>query len=293
MPKTLITYFSQGGTTEKVARTIGDGLVGKGHDVDFHAMNGGGDPDLDGVDVLGVGLPVYYFKPPFKVMDVVSGLSDLNGRPFFVFLLYGTVHADAGTVVRHALRGKGGREIGYFVTKGADYFYGYLHRGYLFSPENPTPLDLSGARTFGETVAERVAQGASVRAVDDGQPAWVYRIESLLSNRWFTKWMYSRLFTVKKDDCSGCGQCVTVCPMNNITADENGRPVWGSNCLLCLYCEMKCPQEAIVSPIKWPVFAPFMAYNVWKARADPAIDHVRVIQENGRTRRMEQPSVNR
>lgn len=290
MQKTLITYYSQGGTTEKVARTIGEGLAGKGHGVDFHAMNGGGTPDLGGVDVLGVGLPVYYFRPPFKVMDVLSALPALNGLPVFVFVLYGTLPGDTGTVVRKVLREKGGREVGYFVTKGADYFFGYLKRGYLFSPENPTPQDLEGARSFGESVAERVAAGETVEAAEDAPPPWVYRLERFLSNRWLTTWIYSRMFMVRKDACGFCGLCAKRCPMGNITADEYGRPVWGSNCLLCLYCEMKCPNEAIVSPVSLPVFSPFMAYNVWKARTDPALDHVRVVQEKGQTRREEPPA---
>lgn len=286
MPKTLITYFSQGGTTEKVARGIGEGLVGKGHDVDFHTMNSGETPDLGGVEALGVGLPVYYYRPPFRVMDVLAALPDLNGLPFFVFVLHGTLHGDAGTVVRKVLREKGGREVGYFVTKGADYFYGYLKRGYLFSPENPTPLDLEGARSFGENVAARVAAGETVEASEDAPPPWVYRMERFLSNRWFTKWMYSRMFRVRKDDCVACGLCAKRCPMGNITLDENGHPVWGTNCLLCLYCEMKCPNEAIVSPVSLPLFSPIMTYNVWKARTDAAVDHVRVVHEKGRTRKL-------
>jgi flavodoxin/NAD-dependent dihydropyrimidine dehydrogenase PreA subunit len=284
MPKTLIIYYSQGGTTEKVARAIGEGLSDKGHTVDFHSMIEGRTPDLEGYGLLGVGLPVYYFRPPFKVMDVLSELPDLNGLPVFVFLLYGTLYGDTGTVVRNALREKGGREAGYFVTKGADYFYGYIKRGYLFSPDNPTPLDLEGARSFGESVAERSAIGETIHTADDCPPPWVFRLERFLSNRWFTKWMYSRMFIVRKDQCGGCGLCVKLCPMSNITADENGRPVWGSNCILCLYCEMKCPNEAIVSPVSWPIFSPFMAYNVWKAKNDPSLEHVRVAQGKGHTR---------
>jgi hypothetical protein len=33
-----------------------------------------------------------------------------------------------------------------------------------------------------------------------------------------------------------------------------------------------------------------MAYNVWKARTDPALDHVLVVQEKGQTRQLGVPS---
>lgn len=44
--------------------------------------------------------------------------------------------------------------------------------------------------------------------------------------------------------CTGCGQCVRLCPTNNITI-QNGRPVWGSDCTHCMACICHCPTEAI------------------------------------------------
>lgn len=46
------------------------------------------------------------------------------------------------------------------------------------------------------------------------------------------------------DTCTGCGQCVKNCPMNNI-ALENGRPIWGNQCTHCMACICYCPAEAI------------------------------------------------
>ena len=44
--------------------------------------------------------------------------------------------------------------------------------------------------------------------------------------------------------CTGCGQCVRLCPMNNITI-QNGKPVWGGDCTHCMACICRCPAEAI------------------------------------------------
>ena len=46
------------------------------------------------------------------------------------------------------------------------------------------------------------------------------------------------------DDCTGCGQCARLCPINNITI-QNGKPVWGGNCTHCMACICHCPAEAI------------------------------------------------
>ena len=44
--------------------------------------------------------------------------------------------------------------------------------------------------------------------------------------------------------CTGCGQCVRRCPLNNI-ALQNGKPVWGQNCTHCMACICYCPTSAI------------------------------------------------
>ena len=47
-----------------------------------------------------------------------------------------------------------------------------------------------------------------------------------------------------EDACTGCGVCLQVCPMNNISI-ENGRAVIGDDCATCLACFHWCPEEAI------------------------------------------------
>jgi flavodoxin/ferredoxin len=287
MFKSLIVYFTQGGATARVAEAIAAGLRSKEHQVDLHNMNDGQRPNLDGYGLLGIGLPVYYFRPPFKVMDYLNSLPELAGLPVFVFLLYGTHHGDAGNAIRRALARKRGQEVGYFKARGADYFLGYLKRGYLFSPDHPTSVELDAAQGFGRKVAERVAGEKYIRQEEDNPPSAVYRLERFLTNRWFVKYMYSWLFYVKAKKCTSCGICMKVCPAGNISENRKGHPTWGRNCLLCLYCEMKCPTEAILSPVSWPLFSPFIAYNVSRAYLDSLIGHARVIQEKGHTRRTE------
>jgi len=79
MAKSLIVYFSQGGTTTKVAESIADGLRREGYQVDLHSIKEKQQPDLSGYDLLGIGSPVYFYRPPFIVTDYLNSLPDLGG----------------------------------------------------------------------------------------------------------------------------------------------------------------------------------------------------------------------
>lgn len=46
------------------------------------------------------------------------------------------------------------------------------------------------------------------------------------------------------DKCIGCGKCANLCPLNNISLQDN-KPVWGNQCTHCMACIGNCPTEAI------------------------------------------------
>lgn len=61
--------------------------------------------------------------------------------------------------------------------------------------------------------------------------------------------VFSKLFIKDKafkagPDCTGCGLCEELCPMNNIKI-VGGRPVWNGDCTHCMACICRCPEEAI------------------------------------------------
>ena len=46
------------------------------------------------------------------------------------------------------------------------------------------------------------------------------------------------------DDCTGCGLCVSACPMKNLYIEDN-TVLNNHNCTVCYRCINKCPQKAI------------------------------------------------
>lgn len=283
MSRCLIVFLSQGGTTSRIAESIAEGLRAKSHDVTLHNLKDGPPPGPAAYDMLGIGTPTYYFRLPFIVADYLNSLPALSGKPVFAFMLQGAYGGDAGNEVRRALQRKGGKEMGYARYHGADTFLGYLKHGYLLSPNHPKHGAIDRSKQFGVEVAERCAGAVYTRPAYDGPPAMIYRLERFLTNRLFVRLLYSRLLWLNRKKCNSCGICARLCPTRNISEDEKGRPRFGRECMLCFSCEMKCPQDAIASPVTWFLFWPFMVYNTTHASRDASIEHVRVVHAGGRT----------
>lgn len=61
--------------------------------------------------------------------------------------------------------------------------------------------------------------------------------------------VYKKLFMTTglfhtDSSCNGCGACVKICPMKNITI-KRWKPIWGKKCLYCYACMNLCPKKSI------------------------------------------------
>jgi flavodoxin/NAD-dependent dihydropyrimidine dehydrogenase PreA subunit len=286
MTTAAICYFSQTGTTQTVADEIARGLTETGVVTTLLPMGETHPSALAPYDIIGIGLPVYVFRPPFNVLDFVRGLPELAGKAFFVFVLYGTHPGSTATIIRTLLSEKGARDLGLLYSRGADQFLGYLNQGVLFSPDSPTPHEKENGVAFGKELRTRYQSPDFTPQEDHHAASLPDLIERAACHRFLARHLYSRLFFVDKERCNGCGLCVTLCPVGNITLGKNGRPLLGRECLLCLTCELRCPKEALSSPFTSIVMSPVMKFNIWKAKRE-CVDHVAVNCTNGRVRRLD------
>lgn len=47
------------------------------------------------------------------------------------------------------------------------------------------------------------------------------------------------------NQCSNCGVCKRICPMENIEMSKDQKPIWGKECLHCMACLHLCPHKAV------------------------------------------------
>lgn len=135
------------------------------------------DPDILSYDIIGIGTPTYFFRPPFIVMDFVKRLNGLKGKSSFVFILHGTHQGICGNWIRRELSKKGTTDIGYFRSYGADYWIGYIKRGTLFSHNSPTTQEQSSAVAFGKTIVERFNDRSGETEKFDPPTPIIYAVE--------------------------------------------------------------------------------------------------------------------
>ncbi|MDU1538643.1 MAG: EFR1 family ferrodoxin [Paeniclostridium sordellii] len=69
-------------------------------------------------------------------------------------------------------------------------------------------------------------------------------IKSGITNITFYKFIVHAKGFYSTNQCIGCGKCVNLCPLNNISL-ENEKPNWKNKCTHCMACICGCPTKAI------------------------------------------------
>ena len=252
--KSAIFYFSQQGSTKKIAEKIAEGLRYAENSCElFRFTKISEDLNLiSGLDfrkyqLIGFGTPVYYFHPPYHLIEILKLLPDLSQAKGFLFCTSGGNSGATLYKIKKILDKKGIKIIdGYDKWIGLDQHRCYSHFKESSLPSSlghPNQKELEEAKQFGKSLISKVLNPKTSEKLDFwskdnkwAQGGWKGRSEPFME-KWFPE------FYLNKEKCSRCGKCAENCPTEAIILDPY--PKWVKDCDRCYLCDLYCPEQAI------------------------------------------------
>ncbi|MHA1310660.1 MAG: EFR1 family ferrodoxin [Candidatus Helarchaeota archaeon] len=250
----VIFYFSQviTGNTKKIAEKIGEGLRYNNNSCDLILLRKMKKDiemiksfNFDDYDLIGIGVPVYYFHPPYSVYLTLKEFPILKNKKGFLFCTSGGNPGSTLFQIKKVLDKKGLKIIdGYDRWRGWDVHQMYRNfGGYLpASKGHPTPEELEEAKKFGIKLIEK-ANDPNVPEKTDfwtkenaSSKMWTYEYMQI----WFPK-LPGKFY---EDRCTQCGRCAEICPMDKIILSPYPKFL-DIPCNRCYICELICPEKAI------------------------------------------------
>ena len=267
MLNAAVIYSSQNGSTQKVAKRIKNALISEGNKVSLFNTKQKEKINIHDFDLIGIGSPTYISRPSYEIMDFLDSIRDFSNKKVFTFVTYSTEIGDGANWLRKKIKSLHGIDAGHIACAGKNHFPGYTKYGYLFSPENPTNKEMVEIDLFVKDIISNNERDNSIeRTSYDKKPDFIYRFERFVTNRFLIRTLYRNFFSFNRKLCTGCDLCINSCPMKNIFKDKKNHKKLRNDCILCLNCEISCPQKAISSPLSsWLIFIPFLKLNIRKA----------------------------
>ncbi len=232
--KIMLIYFSPTATTKTVLEAIAKGT---GFDVDSYDITSSQArkqvPQKLDTSLIVFGAPVYSGRVPGVAADFFKQLS-APGIPAVPVVVYGNrEYDDALLEMKDICVQCKCRPIaaGAFIGE-----HSFSTQSAPIAPDRPDSRDLQRAAEFGQTIAGRMAKMGSGRSdAEVSVPGNVpYRKPATPKGVPFID---------VTDDCTACGTCAMVCPVDAI--DENsGFCTLDDICIHCCACIKACPESA-------------------------------------------------
>lgn len=247
-----IYYFSGTGNTYAVAKGIAEGLKGR-----LVPMAAAVEQDEINVETecVGIVFPIYYVDVPNIVRVLIPRLKGLSGKYVFAVCTYGGGRGRSIRTVRELLKANGGSlAAGYGIHMPQNAFLKPRENRDVLKVQAEAMVSLICRRTIGRKRGFRASEGIQDLALRPLVPIfksvfhnYLKRTDPLAKDKTEMELIYQLDETFAPNEkCTGCGLCIRVCPVRNITMAE-GRPVWNHRCENCLACYNLCPNKAIDS----------------------------------------------
>lgn len=191
-------------------------------------------------DVIYLGYPIQFSNAPYMVQEFIKKHGDLwKDKKVFCIATMGGFSGDGAGCSARLLKRYGAEILGGLHIKMPD---SVCDSKLLKKPIEKNRQIIREAEEKISHTANLIKQG---KYPQDGL-SFISYVGGLLGQRlWFQKKTagYSKELKINSN-CMGCGACVLLCPMQNLTM-KDGKPVPDERCTMCYRCISHCPKQAI------------------------------------------------
>jgi flavodoxin/ferredoxin len=242
----LIIYFSQTGGTEKIAKTIKQGILNSGNNCDNIKMKGAESKDLNNYDLIGIGAPTFYFREPVNVRIFIEGMDNVDEKHSFLFCTHGSIIGNTFYHMNEELTKKGYLVIGSFDSYSASSIQFYPE--VMHTINHPDDIEIEEAVKFGEKIcdiSQQVKKGESSQIPDFKlvEDTWWAKDSKGITPKSLKRFIPA--FKIDTSKCTKCFSCQEECPVDAIDVETEPPEIQKDGCIYCLYCEKMCPEGAI------------------------------------------------
>ena len=235
----MVLFFSATGNTEFIARQLalklGDGCLNL-----LDRVKRGDHSPIHSEKPFIICAPVYVCEMPRFLAKYLKEQTFSGSKDVYFIFTSGGYCGISGILAKRMFRKKKMNYLGHAEFR--------MPRNYVASDAYPM--------LEAEQVKERILDSyrkidtvvSDIRAGRKLKARHVFLFETIITvpfNPVWSKLKYQTRDFHSTDKCIGCGKCVKVCPLNNISL-KDGRPIWGNDCTHCMACIGNCPTEAIV-----------------------------------------------
>ena len=230
----MVIYFTGTGNSRYLAGLIASRLEDKVVSMNDRIKLGIKD-DVLSEKALVIVSPTYCYHLPKTVTDYLESVKISAPKIYFIM----TCGAGIGGAGAYNAKIAETKNIPYGGTKAVVMPDNYIAM-YEASSYDVAQSILDGIPATADEISEAIKAGESFSMKKSGLSAGI----SKLGAKVFNGMMINTAKFAADDNCTGCGSCANICPMNNISI-ENRKPKWGDSCVHCIACMSFCPRNAI------------------------------------------------